>query len=334
MGHPVYRFGAVLRELRRDAGLTILAAADATAYGNYERWESGQTHVGALHLAAIGEAFAVGDDLGLLLYAWALDHLSPARGDPARRYSLEDLRHRLRLVPDTEVDLGEHKALVIEPPRHVDLTLCYLGARYRAGDGIVLPPVERAALPSRDPDVSVLGQLYGDVIGDYMTGVGEALLARGIDGRTDAIDVSNIEPALEDPDVFRELADAVDAVVPDGTPPLAAWAVSIGDDCRRYAELTEMLGEQVVAVLDASGVPLDEGGLSDALDRLVAGDIGLARSIAEHLQQPDQNAAAELQAMFERLVAGFNDAVQEQVLADLQRVDAGGALAALQHLRR
>ncbi len=31
MRHPVYPFGAVLRELRRDASLTILAAADATA---------------------------------------------------------------------------------------------------------------------------------------------------------------------------------------------------------------------------------------------------------------------------------------------------------------
>jgi len=30
MGHPVYPFRAVLRELRRDAGLTILAAAEAT----------------------------------------------------------------------------------------------------------------------------------------------------------------------------------------------------------------------------------------------------------------------------------------------------------------
>lgn len=31
MLHPVYPFGAVLRALRRDSGLTILAAADATA---------------------------------------------------------------------------------------------------------------------------------------------------------------------------------------------------------------------------------------------------------------------------------------------------------------
>lgn len=85
MRHHVYSFGALLRELRRDCGLTILAAADATAYGNYERWESGQTRVGALHLRAIAEAFAVGDDRALLLYAWALDQLSPLMGEPARR---------------------------------------------------------------------------------------------------------------------------------------------------------------------------------------------------------------------------------------------------------
>lgn len=86
--------------------------------------------------------------------------------------------------------------------------------------------------------------------------------------------------------MFRELADAVDAVVPDRTNPLAAWAVSIGDDRRRYADLTETLDQQLAAALDAAGVPLDEGGLSDALDRLMDGDIGLARSVAEHLPPP------------------------------------------------
>lgn len=333
MRYPVYPFGAVLRELRRDAGLTILAAADATAYGNYERWESGQTRVGALHLRAIADAFAVGDELGLLLYAWALDQLSPPIGEPARRYGLDDLRERLRLVPATEVDLGEHKDLVIEPPRHLDLTLCYLGARYRAGDGIVLPPAERVVVPSREPGVAILGQLYGDVIGDYMTVIGEALLSRGIDGRTDAIDVSNIEPALEDPDLFRELAHTVGAVVSDESRSLAAWAVSIGDDCRRYADLTDALDEQLAAVLGDAGVPLDEVGVSNAFDRLGAGDVDLARSIAEHLQAPDPNATAELQAMFDRLVAGFHEAAQQQALADLARVDAAGALAALHHLR-
>lgn len=33
MGLPVYPFRAVLRELRQDAGLSILAAAEVTGYG-------------------------------------------------------------------------------------------------------------------------------------------------------------------------------------------------------------------------------------------------------------------------------------------------------------
>lgn len=50
MRHPVYHFRLVLKELRHDAGLTVLAAAEATQYGNYERWESGETRVGPQHL--------------------------------------------------------------------------------------------------------------------------------------------------------------------------------------------------------------------------------------------------------------------------------------------
>jgi hypothetical protein len=37
MAHPIYRFGEILRELRKGAGLTVLGAAGATEYGNYER---------------------------------------------------------------------------------------------------------------------------------------------------------------------------------------------------------------------------------------------------------------------------------------------------------
>lgn len=37
MAHPIYRFGEILRELRKGAGLTVLGAAEATEYGNYER---------------------------------------------------------------------------------------------------------------------------------------------------------------------------------------------------------------------------------------------------------------------------------------------------------
>ncbi len=45
MRHAVHPFRLILKELRRDAGLTVLATAEATEYGNYERWESGATRV-------------------------------------------------------------------------------------------------------------------------------------------------------------------------------------------------------------------------------------------------------------------------------------------------
>ncbi|MBI2708826.1 MAG: hypothetical protein HYX34_03930 [Actinobacteria bacterium] len=48
-----------------------------TEYGNYERWESGVTRVGAQHLVPIAVAFAV-DDVPMFLYAWLVDRFSPA----------------------------------------------------------------------------------------------------------------------------------------------------------------------------------------------------------------------------------------------------------------
>ena len=44
--NPVYPFQLILREVRKEAGLTVLAAAEATSYGNYERWESGKNQGG------------------------------------------------------------------------------------------------------------------------------------------------------------------------------------------------------------------------------------------------------------------------------------------------
>ncbi len=80
--HPVYPFQLILRELRRGAGLTVLGAAEATNYGNYERWESGKTRVGAQHVGAIAEAFHIDDDLYLLLYAWLLDRIHAGTRSP------------------------------------------------------------------------------------------------------------------------------------------------------------------------------------------------------------------------------------------------------------
>ena len=100
MGHPVYRFGAVLRRLRNDAGLTVLAAAEATGYSKYERWESGQTQVGGQYLTTIADVFSVADDLHLLVYAWLLDRLTPDAGEPSRTLNLDELRGYLSNAPE------------------------------------------------------------------------------------------------------------------------------------------------------------------------------------------------------------------------------------------
>ncbi len=207
MAHPVYPFRAVLRELRRDAGLTILAAAEATQYVKYERWESGQTRVGGHYLRVIADAFGIADDLHLLIYAWALDSLAPEPPDPVRRLTLEELRLHVRLAPEAEVDLGEFKALVVKPGRHVDVALASLAARYHRSGLVDLPAVERAALPTREADHSVLAQLYGDAVYDNMAAIGRALLTRGLGPSPSDIDVTNIAPALAEPDTFQGRSD-------------------------------------------------------------------------------------------------------------------------------
>ncbi|MGH2748017.1 MAG: helix-turn-helix domain-containing protein [Actinomycetota bacterium] len=150
MRHPVYAFRAVVRELRQDAGLSILAAAETTGYGNYGRWESGRTRIGAQHLRSLAEGVRVTDDLYLLLFAWLADRLSPPPGDPANSMGLDKVRRRLRAAPDTVVDLREHKDLVVEPGRHVDLAFLGLAARYAGHGMIVLPGVGRTRYHPRE----------------------------------------------------------------------------------------------------------------------------------------------------------------------------------------
>ncbi len=234
MGHPVYQFRAVLRELRRDAGLTILAAAEVTGYGKYERWESGQTRVGGQYLRSIADAFAVTDELHLLLYAWVLDHLAPEANSATRRLGLDELWRHVRLAPDTVIDLHEHKDLVVESGRHVDLALLCLAARYADRHVVVLPPAERCDLPARASGSSMLVQLYGDVVDDGTAAVGRALLARGIDNRADAIDVTNVAPAMAAPDTYLTLADDLDAIGRTTGQPVVDFAAETSSDARRF----------------------------------------------------------------------------------------------------
>lgn len=342
MGYPVYRFGAVLRQLRNHAGLTILAAAEATGYGKYERWEAGQTKVGGQYLATIAEVFAVAGDLHLLVYAWLLDRLSPQPGSPAQRYDLETLRRHLRHAPDRSVDLHEHAHLVLEAGRHVDLALFALAARYGDRGTVVLPPAARRALPAKQPDVSALAQLYGDVLADAAAAAGRALLARGLDDSPGpgALDVTSIAPALADPATYAQLADAVERIGGTGThEPTVAFAVATAPHARRFAALLPVLRSQLRVLLASAGRPSDDTAVEQLTQQVMAGKrwpvLRLLFRAAKRgrLPSPDPSVTNELRAMQRWLRAGWRDAVERQVVVDLRRAGTAEVFDALDALR-
>lgn len=186
MKFPVYRFSDVLRALRNEADLTVLRAAEVTQYGNYERWESGQTRVGPDHLENIAVAFGVGEDLWLLVYAWLVDRLTPLPGEEPCEVVGGDIRRYLDALPKGEVDLGEHSVFALKSLSHRDLALVALVARYgrgHAGDdrSFILSPRERAEVPSSPPPgSSLLGCLYGDVFRDVGFFVARTFMRAGL----------------------------------------------------------------------------------------------------------------------------------------------------------
>src|SRR5216683_6673344 len=106
MRRPVYAFSDVLRALRNQAGLTILDASEAVNYGNYERWESGQTRVGPQYLDAIARAFHVGPQLYLFLYGWLLDRFTPLPGSEPFEVGGPTFEKIRAALPADEFDLG------------------------------------------------------------------------------------------------------------------------------------------------------------------------------------------------------------------------------------
>lgn len=154
MPHPVYPFKAVLRSLRQEAELSILAAADAVEYVNYERWETGKTRVGPRYLGMIAAAFGVTDELWALLYAWLLDHYTPERGAGSGRSSSHHLVKVVEQLPGDVIFPEANKDLGIQPTRHVDFAvLALLSGRWRV-DRLELAPQLRTRLPLRDPGQS------------------------------------------------------------------------------------------------------------------------------------------------------------------------------------
>lgn len=340
MGHPVYRFGAILRRLRNDAGLTVLAAAEAAGYGKYERWESGQTRVGGQYLATIVQVFGVDADLHLLVYAWLLDRLTPAAGQPVRRLDLHELRRHLHGAPDTRVDLGDDAALVVQPGRHVDVALLMLAARY-AGHGTVdLQPADRSQLPPMATGVPTLVQLYGGALDQAMGLIGRKLMARGLGEGDSAIDVSNITPLMASPATYELLADSVAVIDAETARPTVAFAASTAPDARRFAELLPRLRAQLRELLIAAGRPSGDEDVERLTRSLLARKKwSLLRLLVRaarrgHLPATEPALTAELLDMCNRLRSGWRDAVAEETMIELRDASATDAFEVLEVLRQ
>lgn len=322
MAQPIYRFGEILRELRKGAGLTVLGAAEATEYGNYERWESGITRVGAQHLGAIAATFAV-DDVPMFLYAWLVDRFSPAPKQGAVDLAQVNFAKTYRQLPRTTVDLGERKDWVVEPPRHADLALIYLVARYRRNQRVVLPPVARTPLPARQADGDVLSSAYGDVVDDVVRLAARILLRAGRSEDVDArAAVANVAPLLSKPEAYEALADEVGG-------PLA-------DELRRFAGLSRRVREGLSDVVAQAGDGATSTTVEELTVRLAAGDVDavaptFAAAIARGpLPDVDSAVVVDMQAMRERLESEIDAQVRSEVIERSETLDLDDLFDALE----
>jgi hypothetical protein len=243
------------------------------------------------------------------------------------------------LAPDTVIDLHERKALVVEPGRHVDLALLCLAARYIDGHAVVLPKAERCDLPPRVSGQPILGQLYGDVLDDASAAVGRALLARGLDNHADAIDVSNIAPALADPKTYVALAESLDGLASSTGQPLVGFAAGIAPNARRFAELLMMLRHQMRQLLEAAGRPATDEAVERLTEKVVAGRavpvlrLVVLAALRGRLPAADPAVTTELRAMRDQLRSGWRDAVEQQVVVDVRRADPAQVFDALDALQ-
>lgn len=314
MNFPVYPFRLVLKELRRDAGLTVLGAAEATAYGNYERWESSATRVGAQHLRSIADAFDVKDERWLLLYAWLVDRLTPTPGKGTVDLAHVNLGRVIRDLPKDEVDLGDHKHLVVQPGRHLEVALLCLIARYRRRQRTLLAPARRSPLPERRPGESVLVTAYGDVAAGAMRLVARTMLTAGQAhqagvGASERALLTNVAPLLVSPEAFDELAAAVDE-------PLAG-------DVRRFAELLRAFRTRLEALTGELTAtprgPFPSAGCSSNARHADMEEEALVASLLA-MVEIDPTMVAELEAIRDRVMQRWECQARRDAAAALDRV--------------
>jgi len=254
MPHPVYPFKALLRALREEAGLTVLAAGEAIGYSNYERWESGQTRVGPQHVGAIASAFGVTDELWLLLYAWLVDRFTPGCGQGSVDLAHANVVKPQRALPADLIDLGEYKDLILEPARHLDLAMLALIGRNWSRQRVVLVPTPRSPLPVPGPDESLLSAAYGDVYVDMLRFTSRTIFSLAKKKNqlsTLATLAKNLTPMLSSPTALNRLAAEMEG-------PLA-------DDVRQVSDAVARFRDQLAELVEAATAAPATEGLVDEL---------------------------------------------------------------------
>ncbi len=331
MKPAVYPFSEVLRGLRNQADLSVEKAGFATGYDNYERWESGQTRVGADHLQNIAAAFGVERELWLLVYGWLVDRFTPQRGCEPVELSGAVLGPVLEALPNVPLDLGDCRQLALRDGTHTQLAVFGLIARYGGGYAgadahLVLAPRERATVPSSIPaGSSVLRCLYGDVERDLLRFLGRTLIASGLGGLRGQVQRDVQRQALllaTEPDCVGELLSAgapPTTVRPRGFNRLAALAARVAPRFQRMSNRQlEDLGRLEEAV---AGAPPTVDDVKSSLREVIRDDAVWESSAAlptdeaevGALPEPDPAVTRQMRALHDQADRTARRALDEQL---------------------
>ena len=353
MKFPVYRFSEVLRALRYESGLTVLQAAERTGYGNYERWESGETRVGPAYLRIIADVFGIEGDLWLLAYAWLVDRYTPQPGAGFFDFTPQRLKRVLRQLPRDEVDLGEQANLASRAMGHGQLAVMCLVARYGpayagADVPLVLPPTPRMPAPP-GPCSSYILDRYTDVLGDLARYVSRTFLLAGMGHVPHEVGIAvfrHILLLLAEPESFALLQNAagqspagkhrglegLSATTVRDASKLPRLAVREVEDLCRLASATEgrpVTVEEMKAELRAIArddefwdevANLDADHIHVVMKRLVGDEQSWlstrdwpVTAVVSRLPDPDPALIAELQKLRDKLDRRGRRAIREEV---------------------
>jgi len=265
----VVPFGYLLRRVRGEAGLTVLEAAEAVGYGNYERWEAGSTKVGPQYLGLIVDAFMVeGEAQVLLMFAWLVDRVVPARRLATARDDLGLLRGLANRLPARPLRAAEAGLAMGGHASTAALAEACVLARYGqpTRDGtwrLKLTPMRRSPPPDGSP---VLVEAYGDVLDDLarVAGIGLMGMAEASLGHLDRQAAAPLLAALTRPGALEALFHSLPA--PAGMPQPTRRLDEIGS-------LAERLRAGVAALAAAASRPDHQVEVDELLVALLARDL-------------------------------------------------------------